>query len=121
MNWQKIPVAVLVCIAIWGCNKSPNKEQSSSDSVPSVVTEDIQKGIEKHIEEQTRLGKGYFRLPFEGRELQLKLVRVHTEYLANLGPRRHFACVDLASIDGDVYDVDFFRQFNRSFSIVKTW
>jgi transglutaminase-like putative cysteine protease len=108
MNWQKIPVAVLVCIAIWGCNKSPNKEQSSSDSIPSVVTEDIQKGIEKHIEEQTRLGKGYFRILFEGRELQLKLVRVHTEYLANLGPRRHFACVDLASIDGDVYDVDFF-------------
>jgi transglutaminase-like putative cysteine protease len=44
----------------------------------------------------------------EGREMRLKLVRVHTEYLANLGPRRHFACVDLANIDGNVYDVDFF-------------
>ena len=42
------------------------------------------------------------------KELKLKLVRVHLEYLANLGPRRHFACVDLASIDGNVYDVDFF-------------
>jgi hypothetical protein len=40
--------------------------------------------------------------------MKLKLVRVHTEYLANLGPRRHFACVDLASTDGNVYDVDFF-------------
>ena len=36
------------------------------------------------------------------------LICVHLEYLANLGPRRHFACVDLASTDGDVYDVDFF-------------
>jgi transglutaminase-like putative cysteine protease len=109
MNWQKvIPVAVLVCIVLAGCNKSPDEEQGSSDPVPNVVTKDIQDGIEKHIEEQTHLGEGYFKLPFEGKELRLKLVRVHTEYLANLGPRRHFACVDLASIDGDVYDVDFF-------------
>lgn len=109
MNWQKvIPVVVLVCIVLAGCNKSSDEEQGSSDPVSNVVTKDIQDGIEKHIEEQTRLGEGYFKLPFEGKELRLKLVRVHTEYLANLGPRRHFACVDLASIDGDVYDVDFF-------------
>jgi hypothetical protein len=38
----------------------------------------------------------------------MKLVRVHTEYLANLGPKSHFACVDLADESGDVYDVDFF-------------
>jgi transglutaminase-like putative cysteine protease len=73
-----------------------------------VVTADIQQGIEQHIADQTRLGGGYFALPFDDGELRLKLVRVHTEYLANLGPRRHFACVDLASRDGDVYDVDFF-------------
>ena len=42
----------------------------------------------------------------------MKLVRVHTEYLANLGPRRHFACVDLVDISGDVYDVDFFLSGN---------
>lgn len=42
--------------------------------------------------------------------LRLKLVRVHTEYLSNLGPESHFACVDLADVDGDVYDVDFFLE-----------
>jgi transglutaminase-like putative cysteine protease len=73
-----------------------------------VVTADIQAGIEKYIDEQTNLGGGYFWLPYEGDALRLKLVRVHTEYLANLGPRRHFACVDLANVDGNVYDVDFF-------------
>jgi transglutaminase-like putative cysteine protease len=85
-----------------------DEEQGSSESVPNLVTKDIQDGIEKHIDEQTRLGEGYFKLPLDEEELRLKLVRVHTEYLANLGPRRHFACVDLASSDGDVYDVDFF-------------
>ncbi len=109
MNWQKaIPVAVIVCTVLAGCNTSQDEEQDSSGFVPNVVTQDIQDGIEKHIEEQTRLGEGFFKLPFGEEELRLKLIRVHTEYLANLGPRRHFACVDLASTDGDVYDVDFF-------------
>jgi len=109
MEWQKtIMVAVQVCILLAGCNTSSDKQKSSSEPVSNVVTKDIQEGIEKHIEEQSRLGEGYFRIGFEGKELKLKLVRVHTEYLANLGPRRHFACVDLANIDGDVYDVDFF-------------
>ena len=109
MSWKKfLPVAVVVCILLAGGSKSFGKEQVSPKSVPNVVTADIQKAIEKHIEEQTRLGKGYFELAFGEQQLRLKLVRVHTEYLANLGPRRHFACVDLANIDGDVYDVDFF-------------
>jgi transglutaminase-like putative cysteine protease len=77
-------------------------------SAPHVVTADIQTGIEKHIAEQTRLGDGYFKLPFRRQELQLRLVRVHLEYLATIAPQRHFACVDLVGTDGDVYDVDFF-------------
>ncbi len=109
MNWRKvIPVVVVVFTFVGGFNMLRSEQQESSESIPNVVTADIQAGIEKHIEEQTRLGEGYFRIHFEDKELKLKLVRVHVEYLANLGPRRHFACVDLANIDGDVYDVDFF-------------
>jgi transglutaminase-like putative cysteine protease len=74
------------------------------------VTADIQAGIERYIEERVRLGGGYFALAFGDKGLRLKLVRVHTEYLSNLGPRRHFACVDLADVSGDVYDVDFFLE-----------
>lgn len=109
MDWQKIiSVAAIVCAFLTGCDSSRDELRGSFDSVANVVTKDIQQGIEKHIEEQTRLGEGFFKIPYEGKELRLKLVRVHTEYLANLGPRRHFACVDMANIDGDVYDVDFF-------------
>jgi len=85
-----------------------DNEKISFGSEPPVFTEDIQEGIEGHIAEQTRLGEGYFRLAFGEKELRLKLVRVHTEYLANLGPGRHFACVDMAGSDGEMYDVDFF-------------
>jgi transglutaminase-like putative cysteine protease len=109
MSWPNvIPVLLAVCILIGGCGNSNHDRQAASDPTTYVVTEDIQAGIEKHIEEQIRLGDGYFRLPFKEKEMRLKLVRVHTEYLANLGPKSHFACVDLASTDGNVYDVDFF-------------
>ncbi|TFH17611.1 MAG: transglutaminase domain-containing protein [Lentisphaerales bacterium] len=101
-------IAVLLGLVMIGCNSRRHEDRVESDPVPSVVTADIQAGIEKHIEDQARLGDGYFQLPYEGKVLRLKLVRIHTEYLANLGPRQHFACIDLAEEGGDVYDVDFF-------------
>ncbi len=111
LKWPKSLLAVIViCTLFVSSCVTFNTPLDTSDSVPNVVTPDIQAGIEKHIEEQVRLGGGYFILPFRGENLRLKLVRVHTEYLSNLGPRRHFACVDLASPDGDVYDVDFFLK-----------
>ena len=75
------------------------------ETIPHVVTTDIKVGIEKHIEDLSIENGGFFPISFEGKEMKLKLVRVHMEYLANLGPRRHFACVDLATEDGNVYDL----------------
>jgi transglutaminase-like putative cysteine protease len=107
MNWRTIiPVAVAICVLVAGCERKV--VQNAPEPAPIVVTADIQAGIEKYIEEQVRLGGGHFKLPFGDKELRLNLVRVHTEYLANLGPRSHFACVDLVDVSGDVYDVDFF-------------
>jgi len=98
-------------LALTGCQHGrPHAGEDGFSPIPHVVTADIQEGIEKYISEQTRLGEGYFHLPFSEGELRLRLVRVHTEFLANLGLRNHFACVDLVSTDGDVYDVDFFLE-----------
>ncbi|MHC5094798.1 MAG: transglutaminase domain-containing protein, partial [Planctomycetota bacterium] len=109
MNWRFLsPVALGVLVLLGGCGKSPGTEQDAASAVPNVITSDIQAGIEKHIDEQTRAGDGFYRIDHEGDELKLKLVRVHTEYLANLGPRHHFACIDMATPNGDVYDIDFF-------------
>jgi hypothetical protein len=108
---KAIPTALaMVCILFTACDKIQPQQAIAASAAGNVVTEDIQAGIENHIKEYTRRGGGYFRLNFGGSELMLKLVRVHTEYLANLAPGRHFACVDLANVDGDVYDVDFFLE-----------
>ncbi len=99
---------LLVWVLSAACDLGPEVVADQIAPGPKVVTADIQAGIEKYIEDQTSLSGGRFPLSFGDKELRLKLVRVHTEYLANLGPRRHFACVDLADVSGDVYDVDFF-------------
>lgn len=70
----------------------------------------IEDGIRSYIEQKSEEGDGYFFIKDNEQELNLQLVRVHTEYLSNLGPKRYFACVDLADISGDVYDVDFFME-----------
>ncbi len=88
--------------------KSINNE--SSKPIPKVNIADIETGIENYIDTKTKEADGYFHVKDENKELRLKLVRVHTEYLSNLGPNRHFACVDLADENGDVYDVDFFME-----------
>jgi transglutaminase-like putative cysteine protease len=72
------------------------------------VGPEISAGIEKHIVERTRADGGFYKLVDGSNALSLKLVRIHKEYLAQLGPGRHFACVDLVDTRGDVYDVDFF-------------
>ncbi len=69
---------------------------------------EIEAGIKSFIQKKTDENGGYFQVHDRGQDFRMKLVRVHTEYLANLGPKSHFACVDLADVSGDVYDVDFF-------------
>lgn len=101
-------MAVSLCAAIGGCSESRQEDQAAPRPPTNVVTADIQAGIERHIADQTALNGGYYKVVYDENELLLKLVRVHTEYLANLGPARHFACVDLVDTVGDVYDVDFF-------------
>ena len=101
-------VAAAAAIVVVGCAMGRRWVRDESALVPRAAIADIEAGIEKHIEEHSRAGGGYFKLTSGDKKLQLKLVRVHTEYLANLGPRRHFACVDLAGTDGELYDVDFF-------------
>ncbi|MGB5701134.1 transglutaminase-like domain-containing protein [Muriicola sp.] len=107
-------VFAFMLIAMMGCKtdtKQASKEQALAvTDIPKVVTADIEAGIKANIAKKVEEGGGYFNMSTEDKELRLQLVRVHTEYLSNLGPQRHFACVDLADVSGDVYDVDFFLE-----------
>ena len=70
MNWRKaMPVVAVLCMVFAGCTIA----KSPPENIENVVTTDIQMGIEKYIEEQTKLGEGYFKLLFDDNELNLKL------------------------------------------------
>lgn len=106
-------VVISVLLMIAACkpdpkSKSEDESQSSEATMPRTTISQIEEGIKTYIEENTNRNDGFFYVSDKDKELRMKLVRVHTEYLSNLGLKRHFACVDLADVSGDVYDVDFF-------------
>lgn len=93
--------------------QSPNEtkvEKEEQVKPKKVSIAEIEAGIKAYIAAETATSDGYFHVNDERGKFRLKLVRVHTEYLSNLGPKKHFACVDLADEKGDVYDVDFFME-----------
>ncbi len=93
-------------------------EQPTASEEPEVLQQDkkkvtisqVEAGIREHIDTKTQEAGGYFDFQNDTIDLSLKLVRVHTEYLSVLGPNEFFACVDLATEEGDVYDMDFFLK-----------
>lgn len=104
---------LFISIIIFACQPAEKKkasENTTSQAAPKVDIAEIEIGIKSYIDNKTQEADGYFHVKDENKALRLKLVRVHTEYLSNLGPNRHFACVDLADENGDVYDVDFFME-----------
>lgn len=118
-------IALFILALIMSCNTGTKEKKEEKTlavrKLPKVVTADIEAGIKTNIAKKVEEGGGYFNIKSDEKELHLQLVRVHTEYLSNLGPRRHFACVDLADISGDVYDVDFFLDGDPgSMSVTET-
>jgi transglutaminase-like putative cysteine protease len=109
---RNLIILLALLITLDACNKNSEKKADTSGKVPArkVSIEEIETGIKAYIEKKTKENDGYFHVSDRGKEFRMKLVRVHTEYLSNLGPGKQFACVDLADVSGDVYDVDFFME-----------
>jgi transglutaminase-like putative cysteine protease len=103
-------VSLVSCQLGSGSKEHKETREHSEKQTSKIDIADIETGIKSYIEDKSNEEGGYFHIKDDSLELRLKLVRVHTEYLSNLGPQRHFACVDLADVSGDVYDVDFFLE-----------
>ncbi len=97
----------LFLITLYSCG-APEKAKNEA-AAPLAISE-IEAEIKNYISQTTQENDGFFPVKDENHDLKMKLVRVHTEYLSNLGPESHFACVDLVDEKGDVYDVDFFME-----------
>jgi hypothetical protein len=70
---------------------------------------DISAGIKRHIaSDRKKSGDKKFHVSYQGRDLALDLLKVHDDRLSSLGGGKYFACVDMKTTDGTIYDIDFF-------------
>lgn len=107
---------IVLILQLSSCQSNKNIEDLPAEEVKKVekaTIKDVERGIRDNIELKTKEGGGVFTFFNDTSEFRLKLVRVHTEYLSVLAPTKFFACVDLATEEGDVYDVDFFLAGTR--------
>ena len=102
----------LIILLNAACQSKQEESEQTDQETKKVTISDVESGIRANIETMTKDGGGYFNFENDTLDLNLKLVRVHTEYLSVLGPNEFFACVDLATANGDVYDMDFFLKGN---------
>ncbi|MDF2157865.1 transglutaminase domain-containing protein [Algoriphagus sp. CAU 1675] len=103
-------IGVLLLITSCKTETESSLKNTTENPAKKVEISEIEAGIKSYIDRKTTENEGYFPVKDENHDLKMKLVRVHTEYLSNLGPSSHFACVDLVDVSGDVYDVDFFME-----------
>ena len=118
MKFYYIPFFICIGVVFTKCQshvRDNNNDAHSKDNQyeKKVTIQDVDRGIRLNIDSKIKEGGGYFTFKnSDSTQLRLKLVRVHTEYLSVLGSHEFFACVDLATANGDVYDVDFFLKGN---------
>jgi hypothetical protein len=104
----QILISLLCAIALFIVSSSARAAEERVNE--QVTTADIADGIQKHINERTKAGAGYFHLRDGEKDLSLTLERIHNDKLTSLSRTKHFACVDMRGTDGNLYDVDFFLK-----------
>ena len=117
------PIVAIVTLALFALGTSaraqehpehPEKKKAAAqvEETKPMTLDELADAITEYIEEDSKLKGGTF-LVYDAEEkkpLMLQLVKVHKERLASLGGGVYFACTDMKSSAGVVYDLDFFMQ-----------
>ena len=119
------PIAAVATVALLALGTSAlaqeHPEHPKQDEKKAVQLEPVEKkmtldeladAITLYIEQDSKLKGGYF-LVYDAEEkkpLALKLDKVHRDRLSGLGGGVYFACTDMKSDGGVVYDLDFFMK-----------
>ena len=90
--------------------KAPGENAKSA--AREMTLDELAAGISDYIARDSKLKGGMFLVydTVDKKPLQLELVQVHKDRLAALGQGVYFACTDMKTPDGTVYDLDFFMQ-----------
>jgi hypothetical protein len=112
-----IGFAALVCFraAPLAAQEHPEHPEHPKDKeqAPQAMTLDaLAEAIAGYIQQDAKLKGGYFLVydTVDKKPLALELEKVHKDRLATLGDGVYFACTDMKSAEGTVYDLDFFMK-----------
>lgn len=100
-------VAALVCV--WNPSVGYAQEHPA-ESKSNVTLEDVAIYIESYVRDHSKGGVFLVMDKSANKNLSLQLDKVHRERLSKIGPDMFFVCADFKSIDGKLYDLDFFVQ-----------
>lgn len=87
-------------------------ERGRRTTEAEISREMISDAIHNHIEQGARLNSGYYAVsdPQTDGILLLTLKKIHDDKLSKVDEGLYFACVDMESRDGILYDIDFFLE-----------
>jgi len=92
--------------------KQDEKQAEQPKAEKKMTLDELADAITLYIEQDTKLKGGYFMVydAAEKKPLVLTLDKVHRERLSGLGGGVYFACTDMKSDGGVIYDLDFFMK-----------
>jgi hypothetical protein len=92
--------------------KQDEKQAEQPKAEKKMTLDEMADAITLYIEQDSKLKGGYFMVydAEEKKPLVLTLDKVHRERLSGLGGGVYFACTDMKSDGGVVYDLDFFMK-----------
>jgi len=117
------PIFAIVTLALFVLGTSalaqehpehPQKKEKAepAEAAETMTLDELADAITEYIEQDSKLKGGYF-LVYDAEEkkpLMLRLEKVHKDRLSSLGGGVYFACTDMKSSGGAVYDLDFFMK-----------
>ena len=116
------PMAAIATVALLalGTSALAQEHPEHPKEKPSVAQSDtmsldaLADAITLYINQDSKLKGGYFLVydAVDKKALALKLDKVHRDRLSGLGGGVYFACTDMKTDDGMLYDLDFFMRRN---------
>ncbi len=93
----------------------PEKKEHPAAAEQKMSLDELADAITGYIEHDAKLKGGWFLVydAVDKKPLMLQLDKVHRDHLSSLGEGVYFACSDMKSSDGALYDLDFFMKKNE--------
>ena len=110
-------VAALVCV--WNPSvgyaqehpaEHPTTTPPKAESKSKVTLEEVATYIESYVKDHSKDGIFSVIDKSANKDLSLKLDKIYRKRLSKIGPDMFFVCADFNSVDGKLYDLDFFVQ-----------